>query len=873
MKKFYALSMAFLSTFFALFLFSCSNAAGGGGSQSDQPVSTTPTTPTETPQPGQDTPQPSPNTYTITYNLNGGTNAVENPASYTDGTTVTLADPERLGCDFAGWYEAEDFSGDAVTQLSGRSATLWAKWTLIEYNITYIITNGSDDMQSASTTSGTYTVESELMAAPQKDGYTFKGWFLDTAQTQAVASLAGLTGEQTLYGHWAGTIYRVAYSGIDGATLAQDSAAAVEGFTTEDQTLALPTYEKRHYIFNGWEKEGGSQVKELSASSAAAGSTLTLCAKWMEVEYAVNYDLLFPSGVTNPNTAVTITASTSPQALQDPIYTDNNFVFAGWYKDYQNGTYSNKVTAISVDDVAEVQSTFTLHAKWTYVTPWTPSGATVRVTSMQTAADDIAALTASEEFYLLVTDTSIEGTQFRPVNAALKANTTAKFYFDLSAATTKFEMEGGLNNAPYSFNGCENLSGVTLPECSTFTIMNYALFENCKSLKTIQIPKSVKVIRSYMFKNCNNLETVYLPQSLTEIQGSVFEKCLKLTSAYYNSIYSDLKKIKIEVATSKPTCNGGALYVLNDSKTDWRRVYSISFDKNWGNFVSGYSPPQWFVESENVEFPTAENVSRDGYRFYGWYDNSSYTGTPISSIPNGTNDNLTLWAKWIHRDDTPYKVLHYQENLDDDGYTLVDTDNLEGTTGKRTAAVAKDYVGFTAETFAQTSIKADGTTEVKIYYKRGTVTFTLDLNGGTLDGKTGTITKTDKVGRAFSISNPTKAHAVFAGWNTVGGTLPTTYNANATYAAVWTNIEATPIQITVLPESDISVTKTQSGSVITFTAEECDSYRWTLDDAAKGSSRTCQIDTSTLLKGTYTISLEAKKGGKWRSYYAQIKVK
>ena len=416
MKKFYALSMAFLSTFFALFLFSCSNAAGGGGSQSDQPVSTTPTTPTETPQPGQDTPQLSPNTYTITYNLNGGTNAVENPASYTDGTTVTLADPERLGCDFAGWYEAEDFSGEKVESLSGRSATLWAKWTLIEYNVTYIITNGSDDMQSASTTSGTYTVESELMTAPQKDGYTFKGWFLDAAQTQTVSNFAGLTGEQTLYGHWAGTIYRVAYSGIDGASLAQDSAAAAEGFTTEDLTWALPTYEKRHYIFGGWIKEGGSQVTELSASSAAAGSTLTLCAKWTEIEYAVNYDLLFPSGVTNPNTAATITALSAQQTLSNPSYEDSNYTFAGWYTSYQNGTYSNKVTAVSVDDIADGQNALTLHAKWTRATPWTPSGATVRVTSMQTAADDIAALTASEEFYLLVTDTSIEGTLPEPLH-------------------------------------------------------------------------------------------------------------------------------------------------------------------------------------------------------------------------------------------------------------------------------------------------------------------------------------------------------------------------------------------------------------------------------------------------------------------------
>ncbi|MBO4546384.1 MAG: leucine-rich repeat protein, partial [Treponema sp.] len=599
-----------------------------------------------------------------TYNLNGGTNPSENLASYTDGTTVTLADPERLGCDFAGWYEAEDFSGDAVTQLSGRSATLWAKWTLIEYSVTYIITNGSDDMQSASTMSGTYTVESELMAAPQKDGYSFKGWFLDSAQTQAVASFSGLTGAQTLYGHWAGTLYRVAYSGIDGATLAQNSAIAAEGFTTEDQTLALPTYEKRHYIFGGWIKEGGSQVTELSASSAEAGSTLTLCAKWTEVEYAVNFDLLFPSEVTNPNTAATITASTSPQALQDPIYTDNNFVFAGWYKDYQNGTYSNKITEVSVDDVAEPQSRLTLHAKWTRATPWTPSGATVRVTSMQTAADDIASLTAEEEFYLIVTDTNIESRQFKPVNAALKANANVKLYFDFSAAMTKFEFEKVLTTANCSFYSCENLSGITLPECSSFTEITENVFRGCKSLRTITLPKQITTIGNYVFRDCSSLETCVLQQNLSEIGycafencsslkeidipmsvrvwDSAFENCVNLETIYlargvkfenqYNNIQKNIFKncIKLKNVFFKSTLNylgnlwgegnwyGPAFYAdfvyvyKDNSGSELEKAYYIRYSR--AEESTQYYKPRWFTET-NIPSSLAKNYAiKKGYR-------------------------------------------------------------------------------------------------------------------------------------------------------------------------------------------------------------------------------------------------------------------
>lgn len=72
--------------------------------------------------------------------------------------------------------------------------------------------------------------------------------------------------------------------------------------------------------------------------------------------------------------------------------------------------------------------------------------------------------------------------------------------------------------------------------------------------------------------------------------------------------------------------------------------------------------------------------------------------------------------------------------------------------------------------------------------------------------------------------------------------------------------------------SDISVIKSQNGSSLMFDAEECDSYSWTLDDLPVWTEKTYSIDFSSVLEGTYTLSLEAQKGGKRLSYYAQIKV-
>ncbi|HBN57342.1 MAG TPA: hypothetical protein DD414_11265 [Lachnospiraceae bacterium] len=78
------------------------------------------------------TPEYEPVTYTITYHLDGGTNASENPASYTiESDAVLLSDPEREGYIFAGWYSQSGFTDDGVFQVAGGETgdlTLYARW-------------------------------------------------------------------------------------------------------------------------------------------------------------------------------------------------------------------------------------------------------------------------------------------------------------------------------------------------------------------------------------------------------------------------------------------------------------------------------------------------------------------------------------------------------------------------------------------------------------------------------------------------------------------------------------------------------------------------------------------------------------------------
>ena len=89
--------------------------------------------------------------YTITYNLDGGTNVSGNPAQYTVETgKITLVAPTKTGYRFDGWYSDAERT-NRVTEIAADSTgavTLYAKWTIKQYTVTWE-TNGGNDQTGA----------------------------------------------------------------------------------------------------------------------------------------------------------------------------------------------------------------------------------------------------------------------------------------------------------------------------------------------------------------------------------------------------------------------------------------------------------------------------------------------------------------------------------------------------------------------------------------------------------------------------------------------------------------------------------------------------------------------------------------------------
>ena len=133
----------------------------------------------------------------------------------------------------------------------------------------------------------------------------------------------------------------------------------------------------------------------------------------------------------------------------------------------------------------------------------------------------------------------------------------------------------------------------------------------------------------------------------------------------------------------------------------------VTFDTKGGDYVA----PQ-FQMGEPLDLSTV-TPTRNGYTFDGWYDAD---GNPVTKV----SKTATVTARWKANSKTEYTVIHWQENADDNGYTLVkkDTQTEKGTTGAQTNAEAKNYEGFTAQTIEQKPIAGDGSTIVNIKYKR-----------------------------------------------------------------------------------------------------------------------------------------------------------
>jgi len=223
-----------------------------------------------------------------------------------------------------------------------------------------------------------------------------------------------------------------------------------------------------------------------------------------------------------------------------------------------------------------------------------------------------------------------------------------------------------------------------------------------------------------------------------------------------------------------------------------------------------------------------------------------------------------------------YMVKYYEQDINDDGYTLIDTETETGKAGDNAVYDTKTYTGFyldTAKTGNGTTIASGGGTVVNVYYDRDEVTLTFDLAGGTTTTTfTATTdaggTLTGRYGATVAMADPVKTGYTFAGWNTSGGTLPETFPADdATYTATWTTGTGTAYTVQYrqqdISDDNYTLADTENltgttGAALTYTTSAKTYTGFTYDstlttiNGTVSTTGTISADGSTVVQLYYT---------------------
>ena len=193
----------------------------------------------------------------ITYDLNGGTVATNNPTSYTkQDSDFTLNNPSKTGYIFTGW-SGSHLEGDNNTSVTIQTSwneplSYTAHYTPIQYTVEFNASftgADSDDTTTMAAQTLTYGTEAELSDNTLDiKGYTFTGW-KDENGTEymnkaSVTNLRDTEGVITLYAQWTpsnDTPYTIEFyfENANDDNFTKDDSKTIEGAGITNSTVTI----------------------------------------------------------------------------------------------------------------------------------------------------------------------------------------------------------------------------------------------------------------------------------------------------------------------------------------------------------------------------------------------------------------------------------------------------------------------------------------------------------------------------------------------------------------------------------------------------------------------------------------------------------
>ena len=127
-------------------------------------------------------------------------------------------------------------------------------------------------------------------------------------------------------------------------------------------------------------------------------------------------------------------------------------------------------------------------------------------------------------------------------------------------------------------------------------------------------------------------------------------------------------------------------------KAKWElSTYSVTLQTDGGTIASG-KEVTGYTYGTGAVLPTADDITREGYRFDGWYADSSFSGSPVTEITGTDTGDKVFYAKWM-RNTTPIVPGNNTSNIVEQ-YKTDDSSSGEQTDREVPSPVVKNTTSY-----------------------------------------------------------------------------------------------------------------------------------------------------------------------------------
>ncbi|MDE7130743.1 MAG: InlB B-repeat-containing protein [Lachnospiraceae bacterium] len=628
--------------------------------------------------------------YTITYELDGGTNSSENPATYTAQTeTITLAAAVREGYAFEGWYRDAEFNEPVTEIVKGSTGdiTLYAKWRDISYLDVYRITYELDGGTNSDKNPSTYTVETETIvledATNNNLNYKFRGWYKDAEFKEQVTQIPmGSTGDITLYAKWVKTGIGFGLANLDKTFTALDDTQISSKADGRPKLLIFVDYSSQSNAFNFLQnirdsissfegvdvyvidyrlssKEDVSKVRdeygcdEITFTYDTTGGAQSVLSEYMYV----TEDL----------------AGISPSAFYTPVicYIDENDILQYMT---QGGSFFG---APSISEVLEnlKKYCYPIDTEKTYDITYKLDGGTNSGYNPSTYTVETETIVLKDPYKTnYIFDGWYKDAEFKEQVTQIPQGSTGDI-----TLYAKWIEKSNITNLEYTFttiddqtvsskaDGKPKVLFFFRPNCYYCQQTNANLSDHIDEFTGVDI-YAVEIIGATKdevseFKNeygCDEITYCY-------------DKDGKNNSAlwaYYRKFGSDDNSVTTPVIAFIDADNN--LQYVSTGMRSWSEVlddlkkycnyppqeqetYQITYELDGGTNDSD-NPGTYTAETETI---ILKDAVKEGYAFDGWYKDAEFK-EKVTEIATGSMGNITLYAKWVEARELDYSFVNVE---------------------------------------------------------------------------------------------------------------------------------------------------------------------------------------------------------------------